>query len=588
VSHYTPLIATIVGGIVLAFVLGALANRLKLSPIIGYLLAGVAIGPATPGFIADQSLASELAEIGVILLMFGVGMHFSLKDLLSVRAIAIPGAVAQIATATGLGWGLAYLMGWSAGGGLVFGLALSVASTVVLLRAMQERRMLQSDRGRIAVGWLIVEDIAMVLALVLLPPIGALLNAATDDTAGGASALELRSVLLALGFTIAKVTLFVAIMLVVGRRVIPWVLHYIAHTGSRELFRLGVLAIGLGVAYGAAQLFGVSFALGAFFAGMVLAESELSQRAAEESLPLRDAFAVLFFVSVGMLFDPEILLREPFAVVLVLLIIMIGKSIAAFAIVKLFRHPAGTAALVAASLAQIGEFSFILAALGVDLGLIPDEGRDLIITGAIVSIVLNPLMFLLADRYYAKKDVPALQGGAEAKPLAPTALAGHIILVGFGRVGRIVGLALKERGEPILVIEDDHQLSEELSRQGIEHIVGNAVLPDILTAANIAAARMLIIAIPSGFEAGAALVRAKELNPGIRVIARAHFDEEVDYLTSHGAEHVIMGEKEIAHGMLAYVDESRREPAVDLPDAAAGGAAAEGSETPPEERGRTA
>ena len=373
------------------------------------------IGPATPGFTADQSLASELAEIGVILLMFGVGMHFSLRDLLSVRAIAIPGALAQIAVATLLGWGLAHLLGWSAGGGLVFGLALSVASTVVLLRALQERRLVQTDRGRIAIGWLIVEDIAMVLALVVLPPIAALLNAATEEAGAAMTSLEIRDVLVALGVTLAKVAGFVILMLVVGRRVIPWVLHYIAHTGSRELFRLGVLAIGLGVAYGAAELFDVSFALGAFFAGMVLAESELSHRAAEESLPLRDAFAVLFFVSVGMLFDPAILVEAPLVVAATLAIIIFGKSAAAFLIVKAFRHPAGTSVMIAASLAQIGEFSFILAALGTSLGLLPPEGRDLIITGAILSILVNPLLFLAADHLAASAPAAALRAGRDCR-----------------------------------------------------------------------------------------------------------------------------------------------------------------------------
>jgi CPA2 family monovalent cation:H+ antiporter-2 len=550
--HDTPLIATIVAGIVLAFVFGALANRLRISPLVGYLVAGVMVGPFTPGFVADQSLAPELAEIGVILLMFGVGMHFSLKDLLSVRAIAIPGAIVQIAVATLLGWGLAHLMGWPAGGGLVFGLALSVASTVVLLRAMQERRMVQTDRGRIAIGWLIVEDLAMVLALVLLPPIGALLNAATEDAAAGASAFEMRGVLLALAWTLAKVALFVALMLVVGRRVIPWILHYIAHTGSRELFRLGVLAIGLGVAYGAAQLFDVSFALGAFFAGMVLAESELSHRAAEESLPLRDAFAVLFFVSVGMLFDPETILSEPLSVLATLLIIMVGKSIAAFLIVKAFGYPVGTSMLIAASLGQIGEFSFILAELGVEVGLLPAVGRDLIITGAILSILLNPLLFLLADRLEASGSTQA--GGQEQAKTAmlhPTALREHAILVGFGRVGKIVAQALRDGHRPFLVIEDDDTRTAQAKALGIEVIGGNAVHADVLRAAGVPMAASMLIAIPNGFEAGNIVIEAKALNPSITVVARAHSDAEVEHLTRHGADHVIMGEREIAQGMVA-------------------------------------
>ena len=550
--HNTPLIATIVAGITLAFIFGTIAQRLRVSPLVGYIVAGVVIGPFTPGYVADQSLAPELAEIGVILLMFGVGLHFSLKDLLSVRAIAIPGAIAQIAIATLLGWGLATIQGWSASGGLVFGLALSVASTVVLLRALQERRLVQTDRGRIAIGWLIVEDLAMVLALVLLPPIGAMLNVATDGTAA-ASSFDFTGLFGALALTLAKVMLFVVLMLVVGRRVVPWMLHYIAHTGSRELFRLGVLAIGLGVAFGAAQLFGVSFALGAFFAGMVLAESELSHRAAEESLPLRDAFSVLFFVSVGMLLDPMTMIRDPLPVVLTLLIIMVGKSIAAYAIVRLFGHHGDTAALIAASLAQIGEFSFILAALGVDLGFLPTEGRDLIVAGAILSIILNPLAFLVAERLAPRAAVPKSQVPAPAPEAEATSLSGHAILVGYGRVGSIVGASLKAKGVPFLVIEDDEQRVEAVQAEGVEAIVGNGVLPGVLSLANVANARVLIVAIPDGFEAGALVMHAKELNPGIRIVARAHSDEEVEHLTKHGADRVIMGEKEIAHGMLDYV-----------------------------------
>jgi CPA2 family monovalent cation:H+ antiporter-2 len=354
--HHTPLIATIVGGLVAAFALGALAQRLKLSPLVGYLMAGVLVGPFTPGYVADQGIANELAEIGVILLMFGVGLHFSLKDLLSVRKIAVPGALVQMTVATLLGMGLAAILGWPMISGFVFGLALSVASTVVLLRALQEHRLVQTDRGKIAVGWLIVEDLAMVLALVLLPALAGALKA-------GEGAVDPMTAWVApLGFTVLKVGGFVAFMLIVGRRVVPWLLHYVAHTGSRELFRLAVLAIALGVAFGAASLFGVSFALGAFFAGMILAESELSQRAAEETLPLRDAFAVLFFVSVGMLFNPFVVLENPWTVLAVLGIIIVGKSLAALAIIKAFGRSNTTAVTVAASLAQIGEFSFILAA----------------------------------------------------------------------------------------------------------------------------------------------------------------------------------------------------------------------------------
>ena len=404
--HHTPLISTIVIGLVLALVLGVLAHRMRLSPLIGYLLAGVAVGPFTPGYVANQSLANELAEIGVILLMFGVGLHFSLKDLLSVRAIAIPGAIVQIASATALGMGLAHLMGWTIGGGLVFGLALSVASTVVLLRALQERRLIETERGRIAVGWLIVEDLAMVLTLVLLPAAAGLLTASAGS--------DVKSIVVSLLLMVGKVAAFVAVMLVVGRRIIPWFLHFVAHTGSRELFRLSVLAIALGVAFGAATLFGVSFALGAFFAGMILSESELSQRAASETLPLRDAFAVLFFVSVGMLFNPMILVEDPGPVLATLFIIVIGKSLAAFAIVLLFGHPKKTALTIAVSLAQIGEFSFILAGLGVSLGLLPEGGRDLILAGAILSILINPFLFTATERLLRARETGSDRRGCDA------------------------------------------------------------------------------------------------------------------------------------------------------------------------------
>ncbi|WP_432720173.1 Kef family K(+) transporter [Jeongeupia wiesaeckerbachi] len=390
--HATPLITTIVGGLVLAFILGSLANKLKLPPLIGYLCAGILAGPFTPGFVADPKLAPELAELGVILLMFGVGLHFSMKDLLAVKNIAIPGAVVQIGIATLMGMGLAALFDWTFGAGFVFGLALSVASTVVLLKALEERDLLETPEGRIAVGWLIVEDLAMVLALVLLPALAGLLG----DQKGSLDAAALSITLL---ITLGKVVAFVAFMLIIGRRFIPWMLERIVWTGSRELFRLGVLATALGVAYGASQLFGVSFALGAFFAGMVLAESEFSQRAAEESLPLRDAFAVLFFVSVGMLLDPRILIEHPLAVLGTVAVIVIGKSLAALGIVMAFRHDLKTALTISASLAQIGEFSFILAGLGVTLGLLPPLGHALVIAGAILSILLNPLVFSLLDRY---------------------------------------------------------------------------------------------------------------------------------------------------------------------------------------------
>jgi CPA2 family monovalent cation:H+ antiporter-2 len=561
--HDTPLIATIVAGLGLAFVFGAIAQRFRIPPLVGYLLAGVAVGPFTPGYVADQPLATELAEIGVILLMFGVGLHFSLKDLLSVRAIALPGAVVQIIVASLLGLGLALLMGWSVGAGLVFGLALSVASTVVLLRAMQERRLMETERGRIAVGWLIVEDLAMVLTLVLLPALAGMLgangNAVTADPLASWLGLGVGGVLL---LTIAKVAVFVGIMLVVGRRVIPWILHYIAHTGSRELFRLAVLAIALTVAFGSAKLFGVSLALGAFFAGMILSESALSQRAAQETLPLRDAFAVLFFVSVGMLFDPASVLRETWPLLATLFIIIIGKSVAAYLIVLAFRHPAGTALTISASLAQIGEFSFILAELGVNLNLLPSAGRDLILAGAILSILLNPLIFAAADRLSrtlepspgsgAVDSTQAEQAATPALRAAPeaTALTDHTILVGYGRVGSIVADALKKSDQPFLIIEDADKIIAQLRERKIETIAGNAARADVLKAANLSGARYLLVAIPEAFEAGQIVQQARAANPGMQIIARAHSDAEVEHLNSLGADLIIMGEREIALGII--------------------------------------
>ena len=574
--HSTPLIATIVAGLGLAFVFGALAHKLRLPPLVGYLLAGVAVGPFTPGFVADQSLASELAEIGVILLMFGVGLHFSLKDLLSVRAIAVPGAIAQIAVATAFGTLLAYSIGWSVGAGLVFGLALSVASTVVLLRAIQERRLMETDRGRIAVGWLIVEDLAMVMALVLLPAVAPLLGGSAEAVAHDPIADRLNLGLAGiLVLTLVKVVLFLAFMLVIGRRFIPWVLHWVAHTGSRELFRLAVLAIALTVAFGAAKLFGVSLALGAFFAGMILSESALSQRAAQESLPLRDAFAVLFFVSVGMMFDPASILRDPWPMLATLLIILVVKSVAAYLIVRAFKHPVSTALTISASLAQIGEFSFILAELGVDLKLLPPAGRDLILAGAILSILLNPVIFAFVDRYNARKDeedetAQAVTAAAKAaddiapaappaepappKPLKRTTLTGHTILVGYGRVGSLIGAELLKSGRAFVVIEASDEAVALLQKTNVEALSGNAAAGDVLKAANIAEASSLLIAIPEAFEAGQVVEQARHANAGLRIIARAHSDAEVEHLTALGADIVIMGEREIARGMINEFD----------------------------------
>jgi CPA2 family monovalent cation:H+ antiporter-2 len=548
--HDTPLITTIVVALALAWVLASIAHRLKASPLVGYLLAGIVIGPFTPGFVADQGHASELSEIGVILLMFGVGLHFSLEDLLSVKAIAIPGAIVQIAFATALGVGLAWWLGWPIGAGVVFGLALSVASTVVLLRAMQDRRLIETERGRIAVGWLIVEDLAMVMALVLLPALAPIFK-------GDASA-SLAALAVPVGITLAKVAAFVAVMLILGKRIIPWILHTMAHTGSRELFRLSVLVIALGCAYWSAKLFDVSFALGAFFAGMILSESALSQRAAQETLPLRDAFAVLFFVSVGMLFNPQVVVSAPGALAMTVLIIVVGKSLAAFAIVRLFGHGTATALTISASLAQIGEFSFILASLGVSLALLPKAGSDLILAGAIFSILINPLLFaaldwLLAHRKPAQPSPTAEPETASREPIPVTTQTDHVVLVGHGRVGRVISPALAAARRPLLVIETDSGEAAKLKAQGIEVIAGNAADPEVIAAANLAAARCLLVAVPDAFEGGQIVEQARRLSPQLQILARSHSDDETEHLMRHGASAVIMGEHEIAKAMLAAI-----------------------------------
>ena len=547
--HHTPLIATIVAGLVAAFAFGALAQRLRLSPLVGYLLAGVLVGPFTPGYVADQKIANELAEIGVILLMFGVGLHFSVKDLMAVRKVAVPGALAQMAVATVLGIGLSSLLGWPLISGLVFGLALSVASTVVLLRALQDRRLIQTERGKIAVGWLIVEDLAMVLTLVLLPALASAMKA------GEGASDPLTAWGVPLGLTVLKVGGFVAFMMIVARRAVPWVLHYVAHTGSRELFRLAVFAIALGIAFGAAMLFGVSFALGAFFAGMILADSELSHRAAEETLPLRDAFAVLFFVSVGMLFNPFVVLAHPLTVLAVLAIVIIGKSLAAYGILKLFRRSDTTAITVAASLAQIGEFSFILVGLGVDLQILPREGRDLILAGAIISIMLNPLIFALATRPPKAAAEPAPARPADKAPepandLLPTALSEHAVLVGYGQVGQALAAGLRERSQPFVLVESEPEFAAKAAERGYEVIIGSAVEPRVLEAAGVARASRMYVAIADGFECGGVVDHARKAAPDLTIIARAHSEEEAAHLIAHGADRIVMGEAEIARGML--------------------------------------
>jgi CPA2 family monovalent cation:H+ antiporter-2 len=551
--HQTPLITTIVLGLGLAFIFGALANRVRLSPLAGYLVAGVIIGPFTPGYVADQAIARQLAELGIILLMFGVGLHFSIRELLSVRVIAISGAIGQIILVSLLGMGLAHAMGWSMGAGMVFGLALSVASTVVVLRGLQEKRLIQTELGRVTVGWLIVEDLAMILALVLLPVLGSPSPANENQPF---AFLQPHTVLGALSLTLAKVVTFIVVMLVVGRRVVPWVLHYAAHTGSRELFRLAVLALALGVAFGSAELFGVSFALGAFFAGMILAESQLSHQAAQETLPLRDAFAVLFFVSVGMLFDPSIVVREPVATAVSFLIIALGNTLAAFFILTAFRYPLAMALTIATSLSQIGEFSFILADLGVQVQLLSEDGRDLILAGAILSILANPVLSFVLDKagsHLTRERTSAEAEGLPRATLPVTSLTGHAVLVGYGRVGSLVGDVLAARSYPFLVIEERQEIVEKLRSRGIEAIAGAAAQSGLLAAANLAGAKWLISAIPNPFEAGHLIEQARAVNLTLEIVARAHSDAEVDYLKGFGANLIIMGEREIARAIAEHI-----------------------------------
>ena len=547
--HATPLITTIVGGLVLAFILGMIANKLRISPLVGYLLAGVLAGPFTPGFVADTKLAPELAELGVILLMFGVGLHFSLKDLMAVKSIAIPGAIAQIGVATLLGMALSAVLGWSLMTGIVFGLCLSTASTVVLLRALEERQLIDSQRGQIAIGWLIVEDLVMVLTLVLLPAVAGMME---KDTLGFAS------LALDMSITIGKVVAFIAIMMLVGRRLVPWIMSRSAATGSRELFTLSVLALALGIAFGAVELFDVSFALGAFFAGMVLNESELSHRAAHDTLPLRDAFAVLFFVSVGMLFDPMILVQQPLAVLGTLAIIIFGKSVAAFFLVRMFGHSPRTALTIAASLAQIGEFAFILAGLGISLGLLTDEGRNLVLAAAILSIMLNPILFSLLERFLAKTETmeeQTLEEAIEDEKQIPVDFCNHAVIVGYGRVGSLIGQKLLEANVPLVVVENSRARVEALRERGIKAVLGNAARADTMELARLDCARWLLLTIPNGYEAGEVVTAAREKHQNIEIIARAHYDDEVEYIMERGATRVVMGEREIASSMLQILQD---------------------------------
>ena len=555
--HAVSLITTLAAGFALALIFGFIAARLGLPALVGYLLAGIAIGPATPGFVADAEIAAQLAEIGVMLLMFGVGLHFAVDDLLAVRKIALPGAVVQMVAATALGTGVATAWGWPFGTALVFGISLSVASTVVLLKALESRGILDSANGRIAVGWLVVEDLAMVLVLVLLPALAPSLGGTAPE---GSSTYDAGVTVL---ITLAQVGAFIAFMLIVGRRFFPWALWHVAKTGSRELFTLCVVAAAVSIAYGSAALFGVSFALGAFFAGMVLRESEFSQRAAEQTLPLQDAFAVLFFVSVGMLFDPRVLIDEPLRVLATVAVIVVGKSIAAVVLVLALRYPAKTALTVSASLAQVGEFSFILAGLGMQLGLLPKEGQSLILAGALISMALNPFVFagiepiqrwLLSHPRLAQRLEPANNPLAEL-PMSTEArfLSNQVVLVGWGRVGKRIADALSAEGIPYVVAEGNREFVETLRARGVPAVWGDATTPDVLIQAHIRDARALVIATPETVQVRKMVEVARALNADIEVVVRSHNPEEAERLRSDGTGTVFVGESELASAMTRHV-----------------------------------
>lgn len=547
--HHTPLIATIAAAFVLALAFGFVAVRLRVPPLVGYLLAGIVLGRFTPGLVTDAGLAAQLADVGVILLMFGVGLHFSFADLLKTRRVALPGAVGQMVIATAVGAGLAMVWGWKAGAGIVFGLCLSVASTVVLLQALEQRNALDSTEGHIAMGWLIVEDLTMVLVLVVLPVL---------TGRAGASARELTT---ALALVLGKIAIFALLARFVGTRFVPWLLMQVTRAGSRELFTLAVLAISLGIAYGSAAVFGVSFALGAFFAGVVLSESELSQRAAADSLPLKDAFAVLFFVSVGMLFDPATLMRTPLELLAVLAVILLGKALVAYGIVRTFRFPHRIALTVSASLAQIGEFSFILASLGTSLGLLPTQGRDLILAGAILSIALNPLAFAairpLARRLEQRSagrshESAKVEPGELATDLSPASQRDHVVVVGYGRVGSVIGSILTCAGVPFTVVENDLRLAQALGRRKLHALRGEAMAERVLDAAGVRYARVLVLAIPDGYQARRVLETARRLNPCIQTAVRTHSESEYAHLQEAGVGLVVLGERELALTMADY------------------------------------
>lgn len=550
--HEVTLVTTIAAALGLALVFGFLVAKIRLPPLVGYLVAGILLGPATPGYIADVAIAGQLAEIGVMLLMFGVGLHFSIGDLKQVRKIALPGALLQMAASTVAGWLLARFWGWTDAAALVFGLSVSVASTVVLIKALEARGMLETMNGRIAIGWLVVEDLAMVLVLVLLPPLAKSLS-------GGNAGFSLAQT----ASTLALAVVFIALMLLFGRKLFPWILWQVAKTGSRELFTLCVVAIAVGIAYGASKLFGVSFALGAFFAGMVLRESELSHRAAEESLPLRDAFSVLFFVSVGMLFDPRTLVQHPFQILVVLALIMLFNSVVTAGIVILFRYPLNTALTVAAGTAQIGEFSFVLMGLGCSIGIVGAYEQSLVLGGALLSIALNPLVFRASGpliKWIRRRSriARALERPADPLAMLPYStdhkfLSGQVVLVGFRGVGERIHAVLKEQGIRCVVVDPNRELVEELRRNGDPAVSGEPSDPMVLVQAHIAKAGMLLVATSDPVDLRQMVQIAKTLNPRIEIALRTESREEAIFLEKEKAGRIFRAELELSNSMVEHV-----------------------------------
>lgn len=556
--HDVDLIILLAVGFGIALIFGYIAARLRLPPLIGYLVAGIIISPNTPGIVADIHLANQLAELGVMFLMFGVGMHFSLNDLLLVRRIALPGAILQIAVATLLGAAVSMFWGWSFGSALIFGLSLSCASTVVLLKALSDRGLLDSVNGKIAVGWLLVEDLVMVLVLVLLPATAVLLGghplAGTDTS---------QNIWITIGLTLLKVTGFIAFMLIIGKRLIPKIMQLVARLGSRELFTLTVVAAAVSIAYGSYAIFGVSMALGAFFAGMVVKESDFSHRAEEETLSLREIFAILFFVSVGMLFDPKILIEQPLHILAVVAIIMIGKTLAAMALVLFFRYPINTALTVGASLAQIGEFSFILATLGLSLGLLTPDAQNLILAGALFSITLNSFVFSAiepAQRWIRERSHLARLLERSGDPLAmlpdevdQSYLRDQVVIIGYGGVGRRISENLIEQNIKVVIAEENREIVEKLRAQGMAAVSGEATEPYVLIQAHIQHARLLVISPMDILDIHRIVDIAKQLNPQIQVLICAESKEEAAVIRDENIGEVFYAKEEMAKNMSHHI-----------------------------------